>query len=371
MNDVDKLLKEYIVLLTEEDGGGGGDYGYGGMGGIPAGTWGYMDYGGPLSDIFVKPFVNVFDIAKAGLKELGIRVKTALKVALEVVLTTLIPWLDTDYKKIFNTQREELKRFKQQHAELFKQNLLGFSNDAKLVAFMINPGIYITAGLVRKSPDVAVRMIDTIKDAHVGWVEEWEIIKHRVSLPFDPHAQKLSHRVASRRQTSMFTKRYGKDYYPSDIPMGEAAVPKSAQQQKRQAQSPVDALAAFVKRPDVVKSLENSQVARGFKAEGQRVLNGIASGLNQSISRIMNVRTVADIERLIGKNILNKLTKLQPKERQMVEQEMVEQVRAAAKAFYTKNLTAEIENVKKDGVDANNMYIRTLQGMLSKLGSMR
>jgi len=191
MNSVDELLKEYVCLIVEED--GGGDYGgYGGMGGIPAGTWGYMDYGGPLSDIFVKPFVNVFNIAKAGVKEISIRLKTALRVALEVALTTIIPWMDTDYKRIFNNQREALKKFKQEHAELFKQNLLGFSNDAKLVAFMLNPGIYITAGLVRKSPDVAARMVDTVKDAHAGWVQEWEVIKHRVSLPFDPTAQKIS-----------------------------------------------------------------------------------------------------------------------------------------------------------------------------------
>jgi hypothetical protein len=238
---------------------------------------------------------------------------------------------------------------------------------------MLNPGIYITAGLVRSSPDAAIRMVDTIRDAHAGWISEWEVIKHRVSLPFDPQAQKLSQRMAGRRQTSLFHKSYG-SYLPGEIPtVGEAVAPQQVQQGKQplqKKQSPQDAMIAFLKRPDVVKSLESSANAQKFKAEGQRVLNGISSGLTQSINRAMNIKTVQDVERLTGKRISDQFAKLSPQERQKAEQAVVTQVHSAVKSFYVKNLTAEIENVKRDGVDPNNVYIRTLQGILNKVNSM-
>jgi hypothetical protein len=369
MSSLNKLLKEYITLLVEEDGGGDGGYGgygdYGGLGGIPNNAWGFMDYGGPLSDIFIKPFTNIFNIAKAGVKEIGIRLKTALKVVLEVALTTIIPWMETDFRKIFDTQRQELRKFKQEHAELFKQNMLGFSNDAKLLAFMASPNLYITAGLIRKSPETVVRMVDSIRDSHASWIEEWEVIKHRVMLPFDPYAQKTSKSIAGRRHYSMVRKHYAHGYRPEDVPQVEEAL--NPQQRKL---TPQEEMANFLKRPDVVQDLNSSQTSQQLKKEGEAVLKSINISLLKSITKVLNIKSVQDIEHLTGKRISDKFVNLTPQERQKAEQIVVQQVHSAVKSFYIKNITAQIENIKRDGVDPNNIYIQTLNNILNKIKSM-
>jgi hypothetical protein len=50
---------------------------------------------------------------------------------------------------------------------------------------------------------------------------------------------------------------------------------------------------------------------------------------------------------------------------------MLMQVKAAAKAFYVKQLTTEIQTLQNQGVDSTNIYIRTLQGTLDKVASLK
>src|SRR4051812_36709123 len=111
----EKLLKEYVRHIIAED---GYDMGMMGMGDMPGG----IAFGGPsLYQTFIKPFVNVGKVALAGAEKIAARTKAAIRVAVEGTLSTLIPFLEAEYDKIFEAEEKDLALIKEKYADLFNE----------------------------------------------------------------------------------------------------------------------------------------------------------------------------------------------------------------------------------------------------------
>lgn len=151
------ILREYIEnILTEYD--GGYDVDYTNMSDSPMG----MSWGGPgLFKTFIEPFVDVLKTGKAASEKVSSKVKTLGKVIFETLKTTLIPALESNYKQIFDSEKEQIKKINQKYSDVYdRTNKALFQNDIIMAAFMTNPALFITAIMAKKSPEVALDVIE-------------------------------------------------------------------------------------------------------------------------------------------------------------------------------------------------------------------
>jgi hypothetical protein len=164
INDKEKLrilLREYIEnVLLMEDGDGGGDYdlSIGGGGGGSGGGW----------DKLFGSILNVGSVAIGKSKELLQNLKTAFAVSIDWVFSSLVPFFDAEYDKIFEDHRTKLNEIKQRYDSVYKRSsevLKG--GDAQLVMFMVNPTAFLTGPILEKTPDAAIDALDVITGGNI------------------------------------------------------------------------------------------------------------------------------------------------------------------------------------------------------------
>jgi hypothetical protein len=93
----DKILREYVRLLVET---GEDEFGY---------LYGSYD---DLYRMFIKPFVDVAEVAAGEVGKTAARLETLVKVTFEAIVSSLIPILSADYKEIFDKEKEKIDAWK-------------------------------------------------------------------------------------------------------------------------------------------------------------------------------------------------------------------------------------------------------------------
>jgi hypothetical protein len=128
---------------------------------------------------FITPFLNVLNISRAELSKIGINVKALGKKYIEAFVTTLIPVLDADYKKIDKERVEQLDKIKQKYAESYKIVDDALEKDDVLIfSFLYNPMSFLAAG-------AGLGAISKLKQAYsggadiVGAAGEYAANKHK------------------------------------------------------------------------------------------------------------------------------------------------------------------------------------------------
>lgn len=372
-----RLLREYVrVLLNEDD--GGGDFGFGGGdNSTMMGTWGFMDYGGSLKSIFVDPFLDVGKTAAAALSKVASRTKTLVKVVIETALTTSIPFLQSNYRLIFEQEKKELQKIREKYKDVFKANDEAFTKDVMLVAFMISPSAFITAKAAAKSPtllmntleifshgnenltaylnDIKKRLEDIDKNLRDD-VENYKLDRHD---KFVPKNSRGPYMTAKKRE---LVKKAGLSAESKNHPLREDAIQKSPQQQKN------DLLMQVATDPHVKQMIEASPVAKQMELDARRVVLQISNGLLKEAMSVLSVTTLQQLQQLVKRPLgLEKLASLQPEEKAQAEQVTLQQIKAAMKAFYVRSVQTEIDTLLGQGLDPNNLYIASLRNTVSKI----
>jgi len=106
---------------------------------------------------FVAPFTNVFKVAKTAFKDITSSTITTLRHNFS---------FDNDFrKKMAAKQRSDRDKYRQEYATVMKDvdSALG-SGDAALLAFMVNPGVFIGKAMFDQATDVGEPVIDFAKE---------------------------------------------------------------------------------------------------------------------------------------------------------------------------------------------------------------
>ena len=115
---------------------------------------------GELSDAFVKPFANVFNVAKVALKD----VLTVAKFNFDM-LVTFDPVKIANMKNNFKERR---KNIKEDYAEAMGPVKASFGDDAKMVGFMLNPAGYLGGAALKAGINNAPDLVNYFKEAGFG-----------------------------------------------------------------------------------------------------------------------------------------------------------------------------------------------------------
>lgn len=147
----EQLIREYVSTVLQEDNPG---YGVSHIGDIDIGD------AGDILKMFGVPDIKNLGGTIAGVtKEMTTRLKTAIKV-LWGASVSLIPGFGYDYAEIFDKEKTELKKVREEYKDVFAATDEAFKgNDMAMFAFMANPGAFLGAKMAAAAPDAAKKML--------------------------------------------------------------------------------------------------------------------------------------------------------------------------------------------------------------------
>lgn len=147
----EQLIREYVSAILKEDNPG---YGVSHIGDIDIGD------ASDILKIFGVPDIKNLGSTIAGVtKEMTTRLKTAIKV-LWGATVSLIPGIGYDYAEIFDKEKTELKKVREEYKDVFAATDEAFKgNDMAMFAFMANPGVFLGAKMASAAPDTAKKLL--------------------------------------------------------------------------------------------------------------------------------------------------------------------------------------------------------------------
>lgn len=170
-NKSNKLLREYIEAVVKDTlredsesdygfdvsqyggGGGGGETGHGG--------------GNDLYNTFIRPFTDVGQTIAYGVEKLSAQAATVVKGILYGLPTLFVPFLDYDYEKFREDEAEKVHGIEEKYKEVLGRNWEAItSNDAFGLAFVFEPGLFLGAKLLAKSPEIVLSILDDLTNGY-------------------------------------------------------------------------------------------------------------------------------------------------------------------------------------------------------------
>ena len=113
---------------------------------------------------FVEPFTDILKAAKLTLKDVGTGVLYNMRI--------LFTFSTTKKQRLLNAYKQKQEIFKKEH-EAFVKSLGDFS-EAKLIAFMANPALYMGGAAIKKGLDAASFVNDVFKEQRTAMKDQEE-----------------------------------------------------------------------------------------------------------------------------------------------------------------------------------------------------
>lgn len=373
-NHEEKLLREFVkAIIVEDDTGGHGYYPSGAMNGMGGGS----NYGDSLKKVFVDPFIDAGKVIKASSSKLLLRMKTLAKIAIETILTTMIPFLQSNYEMIFKNEREELQKIHEKYKKNFEGVDRAFTGDAAFLAFMISPEAYITTKFIANSPQMALSVLETLAVGNEGLTKYFEDLKKRLQmiekeLKDDVSNYKISGNTFVKkgaRGPYMTTKKKDLLRKAGIGQPGGAAI--RAENFEKKIDPRVELVMSALKNPNVMRQLSQSPLAKSMKADAFQVVDRIDKKLFNEARNVLSAQTLQDLEKMMGRSVnVPGLEELEGQDRVNLEDGVLKQVKASMKEFYVQSIKKEIASLENSGVDSANLYIKALHDTVSKLAAL-
>jgi hypothetical protein len=328
--------------------------------------------GDMLYKAFVKPFVDVVDVAVGKTKEMSQRVQTLAKVGFEAVATSLLPFLTSDYKEIFDKEKEELDKIRNEYSEVYAATWDAFKQtDVALTAFFCYPGAVLTGVMAKKAPDVALRMLGILSG---GTLDSWiEKVRKAIGGGFGTGKSSKDHFESPAGGyggggTMGMDYMYGFDYGGGGGYGGtHESVIREDDQKKNKKQKVVD----LITSEKVVKKALSSPEAQRMQKKARAAVHNTLKTVLEHAQAVCTAKSVEELQKKIGKPLkgLDKLQQAKPEERQAAEQQMLATVKKSMKEFYVKSLEGNVKQVLEAGIPKNSGYVRDYESVIQKIKS--
>ena len=405
----DKLIQEYIKLILEDDGGfdmGGG-----------TGGWG-VSFGSDkdLYNVFVKPFSDVFATTAGKTKELSQKALSLGRVAFEAAMTTIFPFLKSDYDQIFAKEKAAIQDIKQEYKDVYDATWTAFKdNDIALAAFLYSPKAILTAATIRNAPIAATKMISVLTGgvmddflAKVGKFFKLGNTVKPLSNDTGPGIGESRLREMSDRFDRKREKNSGQYTYSIDqlcqcghslgnhtaersrdpvtgkriqpCIMGDFGEPcscecfkpkkKMSEANLREDASKKD-IAQVLMQKKILSAIDSNSRIQTMSKKMQESVNAALMEVVKTSQMIDKAQTLEQLEQLLKKKVpaIEKLKQLPEKERLVASQQLMETMRKSAKSFYAKNLEVQLQTAMKAGIPQDHPFVKAYRETITKIKS--
>jgi hypothetical protein len=317
-----KILKEYIQEVISEDVG--------------------TDWGGPYGPMlanndqmyktFIKPFADVFGVASGKTKQLSQKAQTVGKVAFETIATTLFPFLSSDYKQIFDKEKQAIDKIKSDYNEVYAATWDAFRNkDIAFLAMMYSPATVLGYKLFSKSTETSCNFLSAISGGELdGFLEK------------------------------------AKSKYLAKSRKSEGALLEDDENQSQ------NKFAKVLSDKRVISKAIDSPTAQRMSADAQKIVRETLSNAYNHAQKVLNAKSVQDIQSVTGKNIpgLDKLKQIPEQERQAFETQLLTTLKKSMKEFYIKALENNVKDAMNSGIPQDSAFVKDYANVISKIKSL-
>lgn len=342
------LLREYLQEILVEDGDDGGDYGdygYGGGGGGSGGGKGLAQLG-PIADIFITPFTDVFKTGQAVVADISSKTQTLVGGILGSVIASFLPGLTVDWEELKRQEKERTNKIKEKYKDVFtRTNAALFTGDGAVFMFLSAPHEYLTYKAAEHAPDVVLNLLDAIMgermDSFIGR------LRNRISS----FKQALG-TSQSRADTSVYGGGSGGGYggggYGDYGYGGGDGYAESVSLNKRIiSEKKTNELQSILSSKEVKQAIEKSPIINQMKKD---FIQNIEYNVQIIVSKAKNDLKVESTEKLdkISKGKFKQgILKVTPEERKKAAKYVAIQLKKAIKKFYIEKLEAEAKKMPK------------------------
>jgi len=352
------LLKEYVQHILKED-----DYG-------PMDTAGMMgsSYQGDLFKVFGSPFVDAVQTAIGKTKELTTRAKTLVKVVWGTIVTTLNPMLRADYAGVFDEEKEEINKIRNDYSEVYKRNDEAFKGDAVALAFMASPALVMGAFTAKAAPKVAKSLLS----ATTGGFSDQLYDATKEKLQKTGRWMLGNKGAKAPKKTSRESG--GKSRNPSDLWGESQQITEDDSNEKNQKGGFTPQ--KLMKNPKFLTKVYSSPEAEKMKKTATEIYRKSLDQIyNQAEGVLKNAKSPQDLQNLMKKNKkeipeIKKLSELEGKEKQEAEKSIMKTIRASMKQFYIKSLEDKVQEVLKQGVPEDAQYVKDYRSTIQKIKAL-
>lgn len=351
----ERLLREYVKKILIEDTYGMVDpFGGGGMSGgtVSAGT---------MYDVFIKPFVDVIEVGKGKMKEMGTHVVASVKIALTAAATTFLPFLASDYNNIFKHQEAQLQKIRSEYSKVYNATWDAFKRtDFALMGFFCFPGYVLSGALAAKSPKIALGVANTLTGG------ELDNVLDRVAGKLD---QKFDSAIAR-------AKRLMEGSLHGNVLLEKKKTRKMDDRDKL--------LAELVTHPEFINEVLSTPAAQALQSDSLEIHEETIDKIEEDVKQIAAIRNAAGLRSILeglkknvkentGDDVLKSLAdleKLPQNERQVAEQQLVRSFKECSKKFLVENLEKKVKSAVDAGINPESPFIKDYRGLINKINAI-
>ena len=345
-----RLLREYIRLLAEDE----GSYGYGGM---QSYTQNIGDFAGLLG---LKGIMNVGKTALAQSKIVGTSVKTGLKVVLQTVLTTLIPVYGYNYQELFDKEKAEIKKIKDEYRDVYRATDEVLGGDAALLAFFASPALVLGAVAASKGPDAAKSLLSA---ASLGISDD--ILSTAIEKLKDAGRWTVGEDDATKKARKREKAQKSGVKSPMDF-FGEGALHEDEEQGKKMSMKDL-----VTNKKVLEKALggEKSQKLQNFARETyQNTLKAVYAQAKEALASTQSVDALVKHAKKDRDKLASQVKEIQKGSPE--EKALLDAARKSVKDLYVKNLTKVADDVVSKGVPESSKFVKDYRAVISRIQAL-
>lgn len=386
-----KLLKEYIRQILKED----GEYLSPGAGeGSPYGVaWGSSE---DLVSTFITPFTDVFKTAVGQSKEITRKGRTLLTLSFSALISSFVPFIGSSYKKIFEEERSDLEKIRNEYKEVYERTDKVFSsNEAAFLAFMAAPAPTLGFLAAKESPKVIKNLLsvvtgglsdnlfDQVKEKAVN-AGRWAGKEGRTSSIEDK-----IHRNDFIRFMDKDKDRYNDDSRYKDTSsetsasvsgkdIGKAAAAVASELiearifEKIEKKRGITSKEILANKTFISQAINLSDLASVQKRAIEIYRKTLTRVISEAQKILKNTHTIEDLEKISKKSLpeTDKIKNLPPEEKKKAEKTLIDGIRKSMKDFYIKNLSDHVSEVVKSGIPEDSQYVKDYKSAIQKIQTL-
>jgi hypothetical protein len=279
-------------------------------------------------------------------------------VALQTILTTLIPIYGYKYAGVFDKEKKDIEKIRSEYKDVYDRTDQALkSSGAAFLAFAASPQLVLGAWAAKKSSKAVLGLASSLTGGYTDEIYEKIVDKakklERWSLGDESNTKSRG------KKTSEFFEEESKINESDDSEKNDITPKKILRSKKF--------LAAVA---------ESSEVKR-LSSEATTVYSGSLQEIYKQAQFVMKTKTIEDVKKFVGNEIdadlkkkLGDVSKLPPDQKAKSEKILIDGLKKASKEFYVKNLTAQVDEVLEAGIPEESQFVKDYRNVINKIKSL-
>lgn len=319
-----------------------------------------LEYGDEFGDAFGDTSWNDFtkvmgspgkvkDAIAGSIAKVGAKARSLLSVIVRGVPSLVIPFVRTYYDQIYSREAAQMSKIRQKYPDVFKNAGQLFTDDAKMVAFMINPVLMLSAVATDATLDAALGLAAALGAGDQAITDQIKRIWRNVNR-MPGQVQKVKKVVQ------------GKPTNDDDDISFEAFL--------REDQTPQRSASRIFKDSRFQQRLSKSPIVQTLKKNAETMKNATLNAvikLAQDISQIQDLEGIKDLDAGLAQKIEQQISRLEPDETEAILKPIIDQVKQASIQALVERLNVSIEELQQLRVPPASEMIRAYQKAIEQI----